>query len=77
MLLLWEKIAQWHMHCFGAAIMEELVEMYWGIIGSGWKCPFWDCDPVMEQEIEHNQEYIVCLNTEMDEAVAKANNIWG
>jgi len=75
--LVWrDKTEPWHKDCVGATKKQGSSVMCWGMIGYGWKGPFYVWDPETEEEKEQAEEEITCLNTEMEAEAAKANHIW-
>ena len=75
--LVWrDKTEQWHDDCVGARKKQGATVMCWGMVGWGWKGPFYVWEPETKEEREEAEEKIKEINKENMEKEVELNAEW-
>lgn len=73
----WKDNAErWNKDCVGSKKKQGPTVMCWGMIGYGWKGPFYVWEPETEEERKEAEIEIARLNAEMEEEAKKDNATW-
>lgn len=71
-----DNTERWNKDCVGSKKKQGPAVMCWGMIGYGWKGPFYVWEPETEEEREEAEIEIARLNAEMEEEAKKDNATW-
>ena len=75
--LIWrDKTEKWHDDCVGARKKQGATVMCWGMVGWGWKGPFYVWEPETKEEREEAEKKIKEINEENMAREAQLNAEW-
>ena len=71
-----DKTERWNKDCVGAMKKQGETVMCWGMIGYGWKGPFYVWDSETDAEKKEAEREILRINTEMVTEAGERNRRW-
>ena len=71
-----DKTEKWHQDCVGAMKKQGPTVMCWGMIGYGWKGPFYVWEVETDEEKKEAEAEIARINAEMVAEADKKNREW-
>lgn len=71
-----DKSERWHKDCVGAMKKQGETIMCWGMIGYGWKRPFFVWDPESDEEKKIAEREIARINAEMKAEAEEKEREW-
>ena len=71
-----DNTERWNKDCVGSKKKQGPTVMCWGMIGYGWKGPFYVWEPETEEERKEAEIETARLNAEMEEEAKKDNATW-